>query len=736
MLRQRIAAARELHVHGDFGGAIAAYEAVLADEPGLAEIWGLKGLAERQAGRLAQAGASVRKAIQIGGELPAFLLVEGGVLRDEGRLDEAEQRFAKVVTQRPDLAIAHVDLGGVRMDQGRVAEALGNFHAAVSASPGYVEGWSKVGIAARTLGRVDEAEEAFKRALALDPRHAPAHFNLACIHRMKGDAGLALHHAQVGAGLDPGNAELLALLGNLHRRNRQPDKALEAYARASVVAPEAVAIRLERASLLSEMGRTEEARREYRAVEAREPGNLRAALGARLLLPHVYASVEHIGVARQDYARGIDELQDCVDRFRYADGEAALASASWTNFYLAYQGGADRELQSRYADFLRRILESACPEYFRPQPRRGGPGRVRIGFVSHFFFNCTVGRYFASWITHLDPDRFERYVYYTNEWVGNDTKAIAAAASTWRHMPGHSTYAVARQVAEDKLDVLVYPELGMHPDTFAMAALRLAPVQCVGWGHPETTGHREIDWFISPEAMEPADAQAHYRERLARLPGMGTRYATPRCTHAASRADFGLPEGATLYLVPQSLFKIHPENDPLVAEVLARDPRGVVVMFASQHDGITEAFERRLAASFSRYGLALGKRARFILPPVPHDAYLRLNQLCDVMLDTKHWSGGNTSLDALSCGLPIVTLPGPYMRGRQSMAMLRILGLPELIARDPEDWIRIAVGLGRDRDLRKSLSARIQAGLGALFERDEPVRTLEDFLEAAAGGTA
>ena len=127
--------------------------------------------------------------------------------------------------------------------------------------------------------------------------------------------------------------------------------------------------------------------------------------------------------------------------------------------------------------------------------------------------------------------------------------------------------------------------------------------------------------------------------------------------------------------------------------------------------------------------MRLADRSRFVVPGIPHDAYLALNRVCDVMLDTIHWSGGNTSLDALASGLPVVTQPGAFMRGRQSRAMLEGLKVPELIAVDEEGWVETAVRLGRDRSLRRALSERIVANAGEIFARDEPMRALEEFFE-------
>jgi CRISPR-associated protein Csy1 len=119
-------------------------------------------------------------------------------------------------------------------------------------------------------------------------------------------------------------------------------------------------------------------------------------------------------------------------------------------------------------------------------------------------------------------------------------------------------------------------------------------------------------------------------------------------------------------------------------------------------------------------------------PDLQHAAYMRLNAACDVMLDSLHWSGGNTSIDAIAAALPVVTRPGRLMRGRQSAAMLRAMGLDELVAVDLDDHVAKAVALGRDPQRREAIAERIRAGRGALFGRDEPIRALEDFLGRAA----
>ena len=109
-------------------------------------------------------------------------------------------------------------------------------------------------------------------------------------------------------------------------------------------------------------------------------------------------------------------------------------------------------------------------------------------------------------------------------------------------------------------------------------------------------------------------------------------------------------------------------------------------------------------------------------------------RVCDAMLDTLRWSGGNTSLDALAAGLPIVTLPGRFMRGRQSAGMLALTGLDELVARDEDDYVRIASALASDRDSSGRSHARTRDAAAKVFDDALPVRALEDALSSLVRG--
>ena len=611
-----------------------------------------------------------------------------------GRLDEAEADSRRALLLVPGHPVALQRLGLVAHARGNLEEAQRLIGRALDAAPGTAVFLYTLGIVLQDAGKPAEAASAYRRAIERQPDLAAAHFNL----------GLTL-------------VDLARL-----------EEAAEAFGRAAALRPDHAAAHANRADALMKIGAPDVAAESYRALARLQPRNLAAALNAALTLPLIPESPSAIAAVRARYAEGLEQLENDLSGLLDGSPDALCAAAERVNFHLAYQGENDRELQEQYGRIVARILGKAAPELLDMPRRRLSPGKIRVGFASFFFWRTIVGTYFGSWPTGLDRTRFETYAYHLGPIEDQVTRSVRDGVDVYRHLQA-PVLEIARRIREDALDVLVYPELGMNGRAFLLAAMRLAPVQCAAWGHPVTSGLATVDYYLSCAEMEPADGTSHYSEALIGLPGIGTCYAQPVRPGFGTRVGLGLPEGRHLYLLPQSLFKIHPDNDRLLAEVLSRDPDGTLVMFRSGNPFAQAAFRARLDPLLAEYGVS--PQRVVMLPFLTHDDYLRVNMHADVMLDCLHWSGGNTSLDAIATGLPIATLPGRFMRARQSAGMLSRLDLPELIGRDEVDYVNIALRLGCDKPWREELSRRIVAGHGRLFGDPEPVAALESFLLAA-----
>ena len=239
-----------------------------------------------------------------------------------------------------------------------------------------------------------------------------------------------------------------------------------------------------------------------------------------------------------------------------------------------------------------------------------------------------------GWLSELDRNRFRVFGYHTG--FNHDGGTQMAARLCERFVAGARSLDAWREtILADRPHVLVYPELGMNERCIQLAAQRLAPVQCVSWGHPQTSGFPTIDHFLTSDLMEPADGADHYSEKLVRLPNISLFYEPPDIPAVAlDRSEFGLRANAIVYWCAQSLFKYLPPYDsvfPRIAREVS-DCQFVFISFQRQHGAhITDAFQHRLQRAFAEYGLRAEDHC-VMLPPLSLERFLAAAGLCEIAL--------------------------------------------------------------------------------------------------------
>jgi protein O-GlcNAc transferase len=686
-------------------------------------------VAHQAAGRLEDAERCYRDALALHGDYPQAHHGLANLLGRLDRLEEAATHYRQALRLHPDWPVAHYNLGHLLNRLERVEEAAECYRRALRLKPDFPEALNNLAHILNRRARYEEAERSCRAALRLKPDNPAAHNNLG--NALSGLCRFEEAEASYREALrlNPDLPETERNLGDVLGTLRRYEESVPRYRAALRLRPTMADAWNNLGLTLGTLGEPEEAERCYDQALRLKPDFASAQINRCMgRLRIVYRDEAEIERARAAYAADLAEV--CR-----LEGPEALAAAGKPPFLLAYQGRVDRALQARYGDFMARAMASLHPAWTSPPevaPPRPGEA-IRVGILSAYFYAHSNWKIpIKGWLTALDKRRFRIFGYHLGH--RRDEETALAQKLCHRFTQGLATFeGWAERIRADRLHVLLIPGIGMDDVTLRLAALRLAPVQAASWGHPDTTGLPTIDDYLSSALMEPADGDQHYTERLIRLPNLSIWYE-PRdvATESVTRAEIGVPEDAVLYWCCQSLYKYLPRHDDVFPRIAAAVPGARFVFIKYPHgEKVTALFRERLARAFAKAGGDAARHCLF-LAPMSAARFAAVGRLADLFLDSLGWSGCNSTLEALSGDLPVVTMAGELMRGRHSAAILTMLEMPELIASDADAYVELAIGLGLSPERRRTLKERIARHKHRLYRDAAAIEGFAAYLEAAA----
>jgi protein O-GlcNAc transferase len=692
-----LSAALNHHQAGRLVEAEQHYRQILALDPHHFDSLHLLGVLAAQSGRHDLAIELIGAAIGVNALAPEAHNNLGIALRRQGRLDEAMSSYQQALALKPDFAAAYSNLGNALSDRRRLDEAMRCYLRALALKPDDAETLTNLGVALQCRSKQAEAISCYRRALVVKPDYAEAEFNLATVLKDQGRLDEAVASAERALALRPDYTDACFVLG----------------------------------ALLQDGSRFSEAALLFDHESARRPGKYGFLLSARSCLPPISAGTTQ----QQDLRRSL------LETLRHPPGPVGTIDNPVKEFcrrffYLAYHGEDDRPLMEAACRLFRQVspvLNYVAPALASGRQRCRGPDdRIRLGFVSQYLCEHTIGKLTQGFIKEIDRERFHVVAIHAPGAKSDATSDAIDAVADEALMLGDDLAGAQRAVAALRLDVLHYPDIGMSDSTYWLAFARLAPVQTVGWGHPTTTGLDSIDYFLSFDAAEPEGAEVQYSEtvvRLGRPPAFYEPFFVP--TDIRSRAELGLPEHGALYVCPQALFKFHPDFDAVLADILARDPTGWIVALNGPQPAWKDALRERW-----RTHPILAARVWF-LPWQPLDSFMMLLAHADVLLDPVHFGSGNTFYESMIFGVPSITWPGRFMRGRIVAGIYRHLGIADApIAATLADYAGLAVAIASDRQRRERLRSKLLRKGAALYRDAGSVRELEAFFERAVSAAA
>jgi predicted O-linked N-acetylglucosamine transferase (SPINDLY family) len=461
---------------------------------------------------------------------------------------------------------------------------------------------------------------------------------------------------------------------------------IETLRRAVARAPGEAEHAVQLGNLLRSQGRFDEAIEAYREAVAREPVNVDAR--------HLLASaLGRHGLREESRVHYLEAL-------RLAPGDPVVHSS------LLYLDGYDPELRPAIAlrdhvwwDRLhgRGLLPTPAHENDRSADRR-----LRVGYVSPDFRGHPVARFMLPIYEAHDRARFEVWSYARVGALDAVGERFRALSDGWRNTTGLSDEGLAKQIREDRIDVLV--ELSGHTGGNALGALsrRPAPVQASYLGYPRTTGLRAIEYRITDGVCDPPDEPAVCTEELVRLPGAWCCWepqAAPQVVDPPCLANGYVTFGSL-----HNVLKINDGVLDLWARVLNAVPRSRLRIVRNT---MIEATGDRFLARLVSRGVA-AHRVDIARAGVDGVSHLAEYAQIDVSLDTQPWSAHTTTCESLWMGVPMLTERGERAAGRQSTSVLQTVGLPELIAENADDFVALATSWAASPERLSSLRSRLR----------------------------
>ena len=666
-------------------------------------------LEHHRAGRLAEAEAVYRQILAVDPNDADVLHLLGVIANQTGRYDEAIDLIARAIGLDPDNSEAHFNLGNALADRGAFDRAIASYEKAIQLAGDYAEAQLNLGGVLLKTGRLDEAIASLKRAIQLKPDYAKAYFNLgsALAENDRQDEAIAAYRRAVE--LKPEFAEAHCFLGIGLMKQGQLDEAIAAYRQAIRVKPDYAAAYNNLGNALKDKGQLIDAVHSLRQAVRLKPdlaethSNLGNALEAMKQFDEAIASYRQAIRLKPDYANahnnlgvaltGIGRADEAIAAYRQAirlKPEDAKAHSNLI-FTLHCDPGCDGRM---IHEQLRRWNEQHAEpfkKFIQPHANDRNPDRrLRIGYVSPDFREHVVGQNLLPLLREHDHRQMEIFCYANVARADALTDQLRRHADVWRNIVRLSDSQVADLIRQEQIDILVDLSLHTLNNRLFIFAQKPAPVQVSYLGYCGSTGMEAMDYRLSDPYLDPSDSDLSvYSERTIRLPETYWCYGV-----AGPTPDPSPPPAATTgYLTFGCLnnsIKLSPPARDLWAEILRGVPRSRLIVHSHPGAHLDAVRERFAGKGISTDRLEFPSRQAW-------PEYVRTYGRIDIALDPFPWGGGITTCDALWMGVPVVSLVGRTAVGRGGASILSNVGVPELIARTPEQYVQIGRASCRER---------------------------------------
>ena len=608
------------------------------------------------------------------------LSILGQLEQQDENTEKAHELFLKVIELIPKNAAAHVNAGATAFIQKAFNAAISHYQNAIQLKPNWANPHREMARAYEALGKVDEALALLKKAVKLAPKEAENYKYLAAFHRTQGNHKQAIEVSKQVTQLDPEDAEAWFNIGSSMTHVGITDACLPYFKKAFELKPSAQA-----AYAIGNIHQTN------KKIEAADEWFLKS-----IELDETYYTATYQLIANR--AAKCDWSQRAEDQAKILATLQKHLEAERTDLPLP-------TLYFNYFDIPMEWHKAYNIHYAKTSQQQGekllkqfpinhtiqAKERLRIGYISPDFRDHPVGRLVSKLFQHHNRSKFNIYGYSLATAKEDDPyrATIEAGFDVFRELCFMPTTEAAKQIVEDKIDILI--DLGGHtahtrPDILAMQP---ALIQAHMIGYPNTMGANYMQYILADPYLVPEKVFDYYTEQVIQMPSsfLGAPPMIPDME--LTRSEVGLPEEGVVFVGFNRPSKIEPELFQVWMNIL-NAVEGSVLWLSDFSDVTRKNLQKTAEAT----GV---DASRLIFSEwQPYGKYIKSHQLCDLFLDTWHYSAGSTAIAAIGAGLPMLTVMDDNNASRMGASIVSATGLTELICEDLASYQVKAIQLAKN----------------------------------------
>lgn len=647
----------------------------------------------KKAGQLAAAKVAYQQAIALDDGLPELWFNYGNLLKAMGDRTGEMEAFQRAVELSPNFYQAHLNLANVLRDGNAHQAAIAHYQKVIALKPDFPLAYRNLGQLLISLKQFPQAAQVFAAWCRAENNNNPTPLNgLGIALQSQG-----LHEKAVGAfqkalSLDATRFDSLNNLGTLLRMLKRPHEALPYLQKAVQADPSSDIAQSNLVHTLLGLGRVGDALAQTEAVLQQQPDSA----GANLMR----------GFSLAQQAR----TAEAIDSFEVAwqqDNSATIAVSNALFTMLYRDDMATEDFVAERQKWVGRLPQSTqrYSQWLGPtEPER----RLKVGYLSGDLRSHPVTFFLEPILTNHNPDSIEVYCYDLAGVEDDTTARLKGFAHHWRSCMGTSDDALAAQIHADGIDILV--DLSGHTAGNRAGVLlrKPAPIQMLYIGYPGSTGLETVDYIIGDKWVSPPEHADLYTEQI--LPVEGSFWCFK--PHSFAPAPNPLPASQNGYITFGSFnhsTKLSAATMQLWARVLKALPTARLKLkaLAMGDEDTCRYFRQQLV----HYG-ADPARLIFEGPTLKIEDFFQAYHTIDIALDPTPYNGGTTTCESLWMGVPVITLKGDRFCSRMSHSLLNHVGMGELSAATPADYVKTAVKLASDLErlgeMRSGLRSRME----------------------------